>query len=101
LPVPGAVLDLKTSNTGWAFFAQSVHHRPMAFGNLSRRPASVVAQAELIQSAADADDFATLRTLGFRLLVVGSGWKAKQLPVLYRDRDVVIYDLTLTTERPR
>lgn len=79
----GAVIDL-ASNGPQALYYQTVHHKPIAFGYISRTPASVdradMALASLIREGAW-DDAARLN--GFRYVV----WRERAADVMIRGLD--------------
>ncbi|HKB14828.1 MAG TPA: hypothetical protein VKF62_02130, partial [Planctomycetota bacterium] len=93
LPDDGAVLDLH-AGPGRALYHQTGHGRPLAFGYLSRLPASVVARTRGIAQALEHGDLESLcRTFAVRYLVVDAGAKDRIAPVadvLYADGEAAI-----------
>lgn len=94
----GGVFDVATE-PGDALYYQTVHGKPMAFGYISREPASVQARDAVLRSLYRQGDWLRLRDdFGFRFLVVPFTRTALCLPeatikMVYEGDGVRVYDL--------
>ncbi len=70
-PGNGALIDLETKPAVLQMYYQTLHQKPMAFGKLSRTPASVVAKNKAIVDQLNANQFEALfREKNFKYLLV-------------------------------
>ena len=91
LPERGAVVDLQ-AGLGWSLYYQTVHEKPLAFGYISRTPASLEVRRRSILLAAQRGNYADIcRRPGVGYLVVEAEKACPGLRLLYRDGSARIY----------
>jgi hypothetical protein len=94
LPLKGAVISRAYDNPGAELYCQTLYDRPMAFGYISRVPASVNENDAIILACAENGSFAALRDkMGFVYLILGRNARLPNLPIVYSDDTVVIQEL--------
>jgi len=104
-PLPGFVKELKKLPDGaiydarsskfHALYYQTIHQRPMAFGYISRPPASVEAKSRELRRVFESGDYEKLyREYGFRYLILPARMNATLGSLVYQDNDAQIYDLS-------
>lgn len=108
--VPGQVQVLKdlpgqdaVADAGYgvirALYYQTIHQRPIAFGHVSRMPASAAAREQQMRQVLASGEYERLcRDYGIRYLVIKRAKDSRsaslaRLPVLYQDDLVRLYDL--------
>jgi hypothetical protein len=93
LPLKGAVIS-QVDDRCLELYYQTLYDRPMAFGYISRVPASVELRDQWIIELARERNFAALRRdMGFVYLVLPRKTPMPGLPIVYRDADVNIQEL--------
>jgi len=92
---PGAVYDAAAPSESWPLYYQTIHHKPIALGYISRTPSSVERADQRIATDVAARRFQLLctrdkiryyTTLATKPIPPG-------FPVVYRDKQALIYDL--------
>jgi hypothetical protein len=94
LPGPGAMVDLSDTDPGWELYYQTVHHRPMAFGYVSRVERAVRDRDAALLAAVDAGRWADVRDrFGVRYVVTGGVERPPARGVVYGSAGRRIIDL--------
>jgi hypothetical protein len=97
-PGPGAVYDTFTPEN-LALYLQTVHHRPLVFGRVSRIPTSVAQKDAELRALADAGEYSRLFSQhGVRFVVVAMGQTipGARLICLDRTAGAALFDLALS-----
>jgi hypothetical protein len=92
LPLKGAVIS-QVDDRCLELYYQTLYDRPMAFGYISRVPASVLRRDRRIALLGRIHDFSALRALGFVYLVLPRTTPEAGLPIVYSGDQVVIQQL--------
>lgn len=93
LPLKGAVIS-QVDDRCLELYYQTLYNRPMAFGYISRAPASVLLRNRHIVALARAGNFAALRhDFGFVYVVLRLRDAERGLQIVYSDARVVIQQL--------
>jgi hypothetical protein len=93
LPLKGPIIS-QVDDRCLQLYYQTLHERPMAFGYISRSPASVDRNDRQIVALARAGNFAALRhDLGFVYVVVPRSREFPELHTVYSDDTVAIQEL--------
>ncbi len=91
LPEKGAAVTQTKEGDGQVLYFQTIHNRPIAFGYISRVPASVnEADGKLIQAFRARDWRRVREELGFAYVVLSREQQIPGLKVVYSDESVVI-----------
>jgi hypothetical protein len=92
-PGGGAVLDAVRWGDAIGMYYQTIHQRPMAWGETSRTVADVELATRRLLGAGGSVDAAALARAGFGYVVSGAAAARLPLPLLYEDRQARIYRL--------
>ena len=95
LPDPAAaVLDLSRTLPGPSMYDQTIHHRPMAFGYISRLPVPVNEQDQRLIATLMAGNWSAVRyTFRFRYVVMPADGRVPGALLVYAGPDRRIFDL--------
>ncbi len=88
-PSPGAVLDAVDGDESSGLYEQTIHHRAMAGGQLSRSPMEARMEWEGQLEALRRGDVSAVKA--FRFVVIRASDPALALPVVFEDRTVRVY----------
>jgi hypothetical protein len=92
-PGEGAVIDLIAGDRSIDFYYQTVHHRPIAMGDISRISADTAAATASVMDEAARGEYGLLGHEGFAYIVTGSSAPSLRLPVFYSDQAARVYRL--------
>ena len=98
-PTPGGVIDLVEGGEPQDMYYQTIHHRPIAQGDLSRIPQATKAATDTVLGDVDQHRYDELGSMGFAFLVTGTHLAPLNLPVAYADRAVRVYRLRTSVKR--
>ena len=91
LPKRGAVVDLE-ARLGWSLYYQTVHEKPLAFGYISRAPASVESRRRRFLQLAERGLYDVIcDEPGVAYLVVDAATTCPSLPLVHEDANARIY----------
>jgi hypothetical protein len=92
----GVVLDSGAKSAPYALYNQTIHNKPMALGYISRTPKSSEDKNWLIIAATLEDRFnelCSIYKIRYYTTTVTKPIYNTDYPVIYRDNEVLIYDL--------
>jgi hypothetical protein len=92
-PGRGALIDFVDEGTSPDLFYQTVHHRPMAQGDISRVSADTADATGLLLEAARQGRYDELARDGFGFILDHASNPPLALPVVYADRRVRLFRL--------
>jgi hypothetical protein len=98
-PGQGAVIDLVVGDRPIDLYYQTIHHRPIAMGNVSRLSADTAAATATVLDAAHAGRYDLLGDMGFGFLVTYAIGCPLHLPIIYADQAARIYRLPARSQR--
>jgi hypothetical protein len=98
-PGRGAVLDLPEVNRPIDMYYQTIHHHPIAGGDLSRVSANVMNAGMVPIDDVPQGKFDQLAHIGFEYVVTSASDAALPLPLLYSDRAARLYSIPLASRR--
>jgi hypothetical protein len=90
---PGAVIDLIARGHSGDLYAQTIHRRPIAFGDLSRLHRDTEATSERLVDQVERGEFSALANEGFGFIVIGTSEPPLPLPLEHEDRFARVYRL--------
>jgi hypothetical protein len=96
-PLHGAVIDLIDGARSTDLYYQTIHHRPIAMGEISRISADVQARTDHVLDAVNTGHFQLLSQEGFAYIVTIPPAPPLKLPICYTDQAARIYALPPTT----
>jgi len=97
-PSPGAVIDLVEEGGTLDLFYQTVHHRPIAMGEISRISSDTNAATQSVLDAVAQGRYDLLAREGFGFIVARTSAPPLALSLIYSDRRVRLYRLPAIPE---
>ena len=92
-PRPGGVINMQQGGESIDLYLQTIHHRPIARGALSRTPNEVARATGIVMQDVADNRFSALANMGFGFLVQSDHAPPLPLPEAYSDRSVTVYRL--------
>jgi hypothetical protein len=92
-PQPGALINLIARGHSGDLFAQTIHGRPIAFGDLARVSASTEQASDRIIEQVERGEFDALAQAGVAFIVIGRSEAPLPLTLVHEDRFSRVYRL--------
>jgi hypothetical protein len=92
-PQAGAVIDLIARGHSGDLYAQTIHRRPIAFGDISRLHQDTKEASERLVDQVERGEFAALANDGFAFIVIGASEPPLPVPLVHEDRFSRLYRL--------